>query len=337
MKKNIGVTSRILLAICGLALAAVLFVPVWRIDLVAPQYPEGLFLLIYPHKLAGNVDIINGLNHYIGMKTLHAEDFSEFRVLPYCIVFYALLFLAAAAAGKRNFLNITFTLFLLFGIVAMADFWKWEYDYGHNLNPDAAIKVPGMSYQPPLIGYKQLLNFSAYSMPDTGGWIFAGVGIIALLCVILAWKQNRNFKINAMRAAITSVILFTLSSCNIEPQPLKIGTDNCTFCKMTLTDSRFGGEIVTKKGKVSRFDDMHCILAYLQKEISQKDIGAVYITNFSGDHSLIDVNKAFFMKSAALQSPMAGNVAAFRDKGSMQQIMQQLNGTEVSWNELNKK
>ncbi len=68
----------------------------WRIDLVAPQYPEGLMLLIYPDKLAGNVDIINGLNHYIGMKTLHTEDFIEFTILPYIIIFFAIAFIFMA-------------------------------------------------------------------------------------------------------------------------------------------------------------------------------------------------------------------------------------------------
>ena len=60
----------------------------------------------------------------------------------------------------------------------MVDFWLWEYDYGHDLDPAAAIKVPGMAYQPPLIGFKQLLNFGAYSIPASGGWIFIGVGVI---------------------------------------------------------------------------------------------------------------------------------------------------------------
>ena len=63
-----------MLVVCGIALTAVLFVPMWKIELQAPQYPEGLELKIYPHKLGGNVDIINGLNHYIGMKTLHEES-----------------------------------------------------------------------------------------------------------------------------------------------------------------------------------------------------------------------------------------------------------------------
>ena len=83
-------------------MVAVLFVPMWRIDLVAPQYPEGLKLLIYPDKLAGNVDIINGLNHYIGMKTLHTGDFLEFTILPYIIGFFAAAFILVAVIGRKK-------------------------------------------------------------------------------------------------------------------------------------------------------------------------------------------------------------------------------------------
>src|SRR6187455_3477400 len=83
--------ARIITILCGLALIVVLFVPLWQIQLAAPQYPEGLVLKMYPHKLGGNVEIINGLNHYIGMKTLHTEDFVEFTILPFIIGFFAVL------------------------------------------------------------------------------------------------------------------------------------------------------------------------------------------------------------------------------------------------------
>ncbi len=87
-------------------------------------------------------------------------------------------------------MNLSFVLFVCFGMVAMADFWKWEYNYGHTLNPDAAIIVPGMSYQPPLIGFKQLLNFGAYSIPDTGGWIFVGGRNDSFLVVCREWYRR---------------------------------------------------------------------------------------------------------------------------------------------------
>lgn len=192
---NMSAIHRILMMLCGLALVAVIFLPIWRIELDAAQYPEGLELQIYSNKLAGQVEIINGLNHYIGMKTLHVEDFVEFQVLPYIIGFFALAFIAVGVANRRKWLYVLLGAFLLFGIVAMVDFYIWEYNYGHNLSPDAPIKVPGMSYQPPLLGYKKLLNFGAYSIPDIGGWIFIGCGLLLAYATAIEWKKSKKTKL----------------------------------------------------------------------------------------------------------------------------------------------
>jgi hypothetical protein len=185
--KNTGLSkfTRILLAVCGIALVISIFVPLWSIYLEAPQYPEGLSMFLWANKITGEYEIINGLNHYIGMKTIHPEDFWEFEVLPYALGFFALLCFLAAIFNKKSWLYVTTVLFLVFGVAFMVDFWLLEYDYGHNLDPNAAIVVPGMSYQPPLIGFKQLLNFGAYSYPNIGGGImFAVAGILAILAVI---------------------------------------------------------------------------------------------------------------------------------------------------------
>ncbi len=195
---KLSILTRVIAFCCGLLLITVLFVPLWRIELDAPQYPEGLLLQMYPNKIAGNVDIINGLNHYIGMKTLHTEDFVEFTILPYIIVFFALMSLLVAVVlyKSRKWLHVLLISFILFGIIAMADFYRWEYNYGHNLDPNAAIIVPGMAYQPPLIGYKQLLNFGAFSIPDIGGWIFIGVGLLLVTATVVEFKRNRYEKVN---------------------------------------------------------------------------------------------------------------------------------------------
>ena len=76
------VWTRMIMAVCGLSLIVTMISPIWRIELNAPQYPEGLALAIHANGIRGNVDIINGLNHYIGMKTLHDKDFPEFTILP---------------------------------------------------------------------------------------------------------------------------------------------------------------------------------------------------------------------------------------------------------------
>jgi len=184
---------RAILIISGVALLAVIALPIWRIELDAAQYPEGLELLIYSYKLDGHVDIINGLNHYIGMKTLRADDFIEFTVLPYLIGIYGLAFIVVGFLGKRKGLYILFAAFLLFGVVSMVDFWRWLYEYGHDLDPTAPIKVPGMAYQPPLIGFKQLLNFGAFSIPAIGGWIFIASGVLLAYCVFGEWRIAKTW------------------------------------------------------------------------------------------------------------------------------------------------
>ena len=163
--------SKGLLLIASVLLLSSIFFPLWRIELEAPQYPEGLVLQLHADKLAGDVDIINGLNHYIGMKTLHAENFFEFSVLKYIFIGFAVLGLIITFIGRKKTLYTFFISFIVFGILAACDFYRWNYEYGHDLNPNAAIKVPGMAYQPPLLGYKQLLNFGAYSIPDIGGFM----------------------------------------------------------------------------------------------------------------------------------------------------------------------
>lgn len=338
MNNKIGNSSRLLLGLCGLSLIMVLFTPIWRIDLSAPQYPEGLSLTIHADKLAGNVDIINGLNHYIGMKTLHADDFVEFKVLPAIILFFSALFILAAFLARRNLLNIAFGLFVAFGVLAMVDFWRWEYDYGHNLDPNAAIIVPGMAYQPPLIGFKQLLNFGAYSMPDIGGWIFVGVGSIILYLVIKEWKgSNAKRKLNQSRNIAAAALLVLLHSCSTGPQPIKPGKDSCHFCKMTISDERFGAEIVTKKSKVYKFDDPHCATSFLSSNaIEKEDIAAVYFVNFNKPHDLIDAGKAHFLQSPTLRSPMNGNIAAFTHKDSLEKAVLSHYGNITTWEEMQK-
>ena len=188
MKKS----SRILILILTSSLIAVYFVPIWNISLQAPQYPEGLGMQIWLSKITGDLNTINGLNHYIGMKTIQPDSIEELKLMPYIIGFLTVFGLIVFIFNKRSLLLSWLIFVLILGTAGMYDFWTWEYDYGHNLDPTAAIKVPGMNYQPPLIGSKQLLNFNATSMPDIGGYIIFAAGIIAALILIYEYKFNKT-------------------------------------------------------------------------------------------------------------------------------------------------
>lgn len=188
---KISLLSKVLLLIISALFVGSIFVPMWQIELNAPQYPEGLVLKLHANKIGGDVEIINGLNHYIGMATLHTENFIEFKILPYVFIGFGLISLLLIFIAKRKAVLIFFLSYVLFVVLAGVDFYRWNYEYGHNLDPNAAIRVPGMAYQPPLIGYKQLLNFGAYSIPDTGGWMLAAAG---LLLFVIIFKEYDLFK-----------------------------------------------------------------------------------------------------------------------------------------------
>jgi copper chaperone NosL len=153
-------------------------------------------------------------------------------------------------------------------------------------------------------------------------------------------SRLEKIKKNAMTRNSFCILLFifaaiNLMSCNTTPEPLKLGTDNCYFCKMTISDDRFGAEIVTTKGKIYKFDDTHCILSYLKtKDLPEANIKAIYLTDFSGQHQLLNTQKIFLLKSDELHSPMNGNIAAFDNKDSLKLLQQKFPGKIISWESL---
>jgi hypothetical protein len=174
--------SRLLVLLASALVLAALATPIWRIQLFAPQYPEGLGMDIHAGSVVGarehDLQSINSLNHYIGMKAIEPEEIAELRVIPWLIGGLAVLGLGVAVVGRRWLAIGWLVSFGILGVVALWDFHHWEYEYGHDLDlAHAIIKVPGMTYQPPLIGSKQLLNFTASSWPTTGA-ILIGVAFV---------------------------------------------------------------------------------------------------------------------------------------------------------------
>lgn len=318
--------------LAGLCIISAVFLPVWRIELDAPQYPEGLALQIYSNRLAGDVEIINGLNHYIGMKTLHAEEFVEFKVLPYIIGFFGLWAIVTGLFFRtRRSVLIYLVTFAAFGILAMYDFWRWEYEYGHNLNPTAAIQVPGMAYQPPLIGFRQLLNFGAFSIPAIGGWLMLAGGLLAgLVYVTEAGLLGRFFKKRGAALLLMLPLVATLSCKPDGPEPIALNKDNCAFCKMDISDGHFAAELITKKGRIFKFDDLSCLLKY-KGENSDMEVLSCYVNYYPGNNELIPAETAHYIKGGTLRSPMAGNIAAFKTEEEANEYMLKLQAEVTNW------
>ena len=188
--------SRLTVAVASLLLLVVFVTPLWQINLLAPQYPEGLGLRIWVNQITGmkpgDLNSINGLNHYIGMAAIDPSTFPELQDMPKLLAAAIVAGLLVALIGRRPLLYLWSVLFALGAAAGLGDFYKWGYEYGHKLDPHAAIKVPGMSYQPPVIGSKQLLNFHATSWPGIGGWVAILARGMVVTVAILEWRHARS-------------------------------------------------------------------------------------------------------------------------------------------------
>lgn len=185
---------RVLMAVASVSLLGLFLFPMWSIELEAPQYPKGSELGIFIHinKVEGSrpndLDNINNLNHYIGMKRIEPDSIPELTYMPTIVLAIVGLGIVVAAVGKRWLILAWLATLACAGALGMYDFWMWEYDYGHNLDLHAIIKIEGMSYQPPLIGSQQLLNFTAHSYPSIG----FGCIILGFVIAGYAWWSSRT-------------------------------------------------------------------------------------------------------------------------------------------------
>lgn len=169
--------------------------PLWKITLEAPQYPKGLAMFIWINKITGTepstLQNINIMNHYIGMKPIEPDSIPELTFMPYIALALAGLALLTAVLNKWQ-LNLVWTILVVVaGALAIYDFYLWEYDYGHNLDPHAAIKIEGMAYQPPLFGTKVILNFTAKSYPRLGSGFLGLSMILGGFAVFVGMRQKK--------------------------------------------------------------------------------------------------------------------------------------------------
>jgi hypothetical protein len=197
-------TTRITLAAAALLLGLAYLAPLWHIGLDAPQYPEGLGMFVWIDTITGekpnDLQSINGLNHYIGMKAIVPDAIPELRLMPAIVAVLIALGLTAATVGRRPLLYGWTVVFAVVALAGLADFWYWGYDFGRDLDPTAAIKVPGLSYQPPILGSKQLLNFTAHSWPALGGWAIAAALAAGVTLCLIELRRGRTAR-SALRQA----------------------------------------------------------------------------------------------------------------------------------------
>lgn len=187
--------SRVLVLVAAVLLVPSFLFPLYQMTLYSNQFPDGLVLKIYSYTLEGgqsgtrdDLREINSLNHYIGMRPLLESDFSEFKWLPFGLGAFALLALRAIAFGKMSKLVDLVVLFLYFTLFSLWSFGHRLYQYGHVLDPTAAIKVA--PFTPPLIGTQQIANFTVNNYPGPATYLIAASLVLMIVALTMSARQG---------------------------------------------------------------------------------------------------------------------------------------------------
>jgi copper chaperone NosL len=181
-----------------------------------------------------------------------------------------------------------------------------------------------MSYQPPLIGTKQLLNFEASAWPEAGAWIALAAFAVGV------WVLVRERRRLALAAAALA------AACGSPgPRPIAWGEEVCRHCHMTIADPRFAAELVTRRGRVYVFDDVGCLVAFAAGESVAPDaVHSLWVHDFLRPDSLLDARTAVYLRVDSLRTPMNSHVAALAPGAEADRGQARLGGARLGWGEL---
>jgi hypothetical protein len=202
--------SRVLLALLVIPLVVSFAFPLWEISMTAPQYPKGLYLDIYAHRLSAghdgaDLDEINTLNHYIGMHKITRDELRDLEWIPAALGVLALLALRVAAVGNVRSLVDAAVLTVYVSAFAFGRFVYMLYTFGHHLDPTAPVRMD--PFMPVVLGTKQVANFTTHSFPMLGslfmGMFAGGLALVTIGHLYIGWKRSRaGARLGAAEASV---------------------------------------------------------------------------------------------------------------------------------------
>jgi copper chaperone NosL len=185
--------ARLVVLAAGFLLLVAVFFSLWEITMFAQMFPEGIRMSIFAHKLVGgnngaDLQGINILNHYIGMREIRAQDFPEMKFIPFALGLFFLLGLRTAVFGRIHQVVDLLVLFTYFGLFSLAAFYYRMYTFGHQLSPEAAIKVA--PFTPPVFGHQHIANFDVYSYPGPGTYLLGAYALVLAGVLIMEMRRE---------------------------------------------------------------------------------------------------------------------------------------------------
>lgn len=167
--------------VCALTAAVLLvaaaFSPLWTMRLEAPQYPAGLELVAYGNRMEGDLGEINELNHYIGIRAIEPDSVTELALFVPVMTALVLVVVAGAfvVRGWRLRALLAAAVWSI-PLGMLADMQWWLYSYGHDINPDAPLRIK--EFTPRVLGSTKVMNFHSEAMVSTGFWLMVAAALL---------------------------------------------------------------------------------------------------------------------------------------------------------------
>ncbi|HSJ05081.1 MAG TPA: hypothetical protein VK936_00175, partial [Longimicrobiales bacterium] len=224
------------------------------------------------------------------------------------------------------------------------------YDYGHNLSPDAPIKVPWMTYVPPIIGTKTLLTIKASSYPSWGTLFMMLALAAAVTALVLRIRRPEAGSQTAQAApaprpfsaAAAIIALVAVTACGqaagddrgtrLEAAPDFAAGGTCAYCGGEIPAERFGGEVTTRSGETYRFMSVECLAGFIAAgSIPRADIRGMRVVDYSDGERLIDAQSALYVRSDQRRSPNGLNLLASDSEKIAHNLHFFFGGERMTW------
>jgi copper chaperone NosL len=189
-----------------------------------------------------------------------------------------------------------------------------------------------MTYQPPVVGVKQLLNFKAHSWPGPAAWAAVLGALLAAAALVIERRRARGAAPGTtLPAALLVAAVMGMTACGSGPRDIRYGEDTCAHCRMSVSDPRYGTELVTVTGRQLVFDAIECLAAHLEDPEAANEARTLWVTDFTAPGTLIPAETAFYLRSPALPSPMGMNLTAFGTAEARADALVTHGGEALDW------
>jgi nitrous oxidase accessory protein len=192
--------------LAAILLAVAAFQPLWTLNLKAPQYPGGLHMTAYGNRMEGDIYEINILNHYVGVKEIKPDDVLELKLFPYAMAAVIAALVAGGLFAQRRRYRMALKLVVwAIPIAFLIDMQWWLYNYGHDLNRDAPIRLE--PFTPKVVGTTQVINFHSETMVTTGFWLMLAAALVITIGPAVVRFLRNSWNNTGQAAGVVAIVI----------------------------------------------------------------------------------------------------------------------------------